>query len=89
MMKTEKLSASTYSLSDFYLTAYLICSGLELVKTNRAESNRVTFILKDSPIRDQLIQEFYSHKARIDPLAYKDSIANLKALVCIQGRTLI
>lgn len=80
-MKNDKLSRDTYSLYDFYLAAYLICSGLDLVKTDRIESNRVVFVLQDSSNRNQLIQDFYSHRARIDPLAYKDTISNLKALI--------
>lgn len=80
-MKNTEPADGAYSLSDFYLAAYLICSGMELLRTDRAKPNRVVFVLADSQQRPGLIQDFYSRKARIDPLAYKDTIANLKSLI--------
>jgi len=74
-------TSNTYSSADFYLTAYLLCSGLELLKAERVGYNRVVFLLKDSPQREQFIQDFYGHRAKVDPLSYKDSISNLKGLI--------
>jgi len=64
MKKTEP-TIDTYSSTDFYSAAYLICSGLELLKTERVGYNRVVFVLRDSPKRAQLIQDFYARKAII------------------------
>ena len=84
-MRKEKMrnaeSLPDYTLSDFYVAAFLICSGLSLVRAERVASNRVAFVLQDSPQRSELIQDFYARRARVDPLEYKGVITNLKALI--------
>ena len=79
-MKTTARNGS-YALSDFYLASYLVCRGLELIRTDPAEGHRVLFVLKDSPNRQQLIQDFFSHRAQVDPLDFKDAIVNLKSMI--------
>ena len=80
-MKNKTLADNTFLLSDFYLTAYLICRGMELLRAEPEGPGRVTFVLKDSPGRPQLIQEFYGHRAKIDPIAYKSVIIDLKSMI--------
>ena len=80
-MKTNDPTTTLFPVSDFYIAAFLICAGLELVRTERVSAGRVVFMLRDKPQRAQMVQDFYSHKSQIDPLAYKDSIVNLKALI--------
>ena len=79
-MKTNDAPAS-YALSDFYLAAYLIAEGLPLLRVDPADGTRVLFVLEDSPRRDSLIQDFYGHRAGVDPLGYKNAIVNLKSLI--------
>ena len=71
----------TYPICDFYVAAFLICSGLNLIRAERVAPNRVIFVLQDSPRRAELIQDFYARRARVDPLEYKGIISNLKALI--------
>ena len=80
-MQNVNDTPTSYSLTDFYLASFLICKGLELIRADRIGPRRMCFVLKDSPLRDKLIQNFYSHKASIDPLEFKDAIMNLKALI--------
>lgn len=84
-MRKEKMRNAQplpdYTLSDFYVAAFLICSGLNLVRAERVAANRVAFVLRDSPQRSELIQDFYARRARVDPLEYKGVITNLKALI--------
>ena len=80
-MKTIPQPTESYPLADFYLAAFLISSGFELLKTERVSPNRVTFVLRDSPRREQLVNDFYANKAQVNPLKYKDAIVNLKALI--------
>ncbi|MHB2025091.1 MAG: DUF5659 domain-containing protein [Elusimicrobiota bacterium] len=80
-MKNDDHAAALFPVSDFYAAAFLICAGLELVRTERVNVRRVVFLLRDKPQRMQMIQDFYAHKSKVDPLAYKDSIVNLKALI--------
>ncbi len=80
-MKSIESTNQSFPLADFYLAAFLISSGLELLKTERFSPSRVTFVLRDSPQREQLIHDFYANKAQVNPLKYKDAIVNLKALI--------
>ena len=49
-MKNDTDTQPTFALSDFYLAAYLICRGMELLKADPTGSNRITFILTDHPV---------------------------------------
>ena len=80
-MKSVEPTENSFSLADFYLAAFLISSGLELIRTERLSPNRVTFVLRDSPRREQFVRDFYSSRAQVNPLKYKDAIVNLKALI--------
>ena len=80
-MKSVEPTENLFSLADFYLAAFLISSGLELIRTERLSPNRVTFVLRDSPRREQFVRDFYSSRAQVNPLKYKDAIVNLKALI--------
>ena len=73
-----------FPVSDFYLAAFLICSGFELAHTSRVGPSRVLFFLRDGTERPQAVNEFYGHKSRVDPLAFKDAIVNLKSLIHAQ-----
>lgn len=80
-MKTNDTSSTGFSASDLYLTAYLITCGLELLTTKSNPTRRLEFVLKDSPTRAQLVQDYYSDKARVNPLKFKNAIVNLKSLI--------
>lgn len=77
MMKN--LSSDVFALSDFYLAAYLLCKGRTLLRTEPGGQNRMRFVLDDSPDRQHMIEDFYAHRAAVDPLAFKDAIVNLKS----------
>lgn len=70
-----------YTSTDFYLTAYLLASGLELLGTRKLTPNKTIFLLKDSLKRETLVQDFFAGRASVNPLAYKDWIQNLKAML--------
>lgn len=80
-MKPEPSADAACELRDFYLTSYLICCGLELLRTEPAGNNRVTFVLRESPQRTRITEDYYGHRAQVDPLAFKDAIVNLKSVI--------
>ncbi len=80
-IKTESPSSDPFTLSDFYLAAYLLCKGKKLLRTEPRGQNRILFVLDDSPDRQMLIEDFYSHRAMVDPLAFKDAVVNLKSFI--------
>jgi len=80
-MKINDAPSADFSATDLYLVAYLITTGLELLTTKSNTSRRLEFVLKDSPTRAQLVQDYYSDKARVNPLKFKNAIVNLKSLI--------
>lgn len=77
----KNIQIKEYHLSDFYLTAYLLCVGMELIGTEKEPSGKVIFILKDIPKRQEIINKYFSNRARVSPLEYKSKIADLKTLL--------
>ncbi len=77
----ENPSTDPFSLSDFYLAAFLLSKGLKLLGTDPNGKNRIHFLLDDSPDRPQLIEDYYAHRAVVDPLSFKDAVVNLKSFL--------
>ena len=80
-MQSHENAPETYPVADFYLAAFLITSGFELLRVELAGENRVLFLLRDTPQRTQVVADFYGRRAVVDPLAFKDAIVNLKSLI--------
>jgi len=70
-----------YTSADFYLTAYLLASGLELLRTEKITPYKTLFILGDVPQREKLIEDYFANRGSINPLAFKDKIQNLKSML--------
>ena len=70
-----------YTTTDFYLTCYLLSSGLRLAGTQKENPRKTIFVLKDSPKRQKLIQDFYAGKAKVNPLVFKNWITDLKTVL--------
>jgi hypothetical protein len=80
-IKEDYVKKQEYSSCEFYLTAYLICAGLKLIRTERQSDKKVNFILNDSPKRPILVEQYFSNRAKVNPLEFKTKIGDLKALI--------
>lgn len=70
-----------FQVTDFYLCAFLLAEEMQFIGTRKEDSKKTIFILKDSPERIKLINDFYGHRALVDPLIYKRWIIDLKSLL--------
>jgi len=70
-----------YESSDFYLVAYLLAKGFELLGTEKIDIHRTLFILRDIPQREKFIKDYYTNKASIDPLVFKEKLQILKSII--------
>ena len=70
----------TYSTKDFYLAAYLIFSGRKLYKTELREK-LTTFIFSQDTIIKNLVGNYYSLTARVEPMAYGNCVRSLKSII--------
>ena len=70
----------TISSQDFYLSAFIIASGVELQSSSRT-NGLTTFTFSDDATTRQLISNYYGLAASINPLAYCNAIRNLKSII--------
>lgn len=72
-------NTKTYSVSDFYLAAFLKAKDLKLVDLER-EGRRVTFIFEDCEDRPTLTKDFYNDgTVRVNPFIH--AIQDLKSII--------
>jgi len=79
-MKIKKLTNQNFETSSFYLSCFLIASGLPLINTKR-ENNKVVWIFENSPDREKLIENFYNGSAQVSAIRLIEIIKRYKALI--------
>ena len=72
---------TTYTSRDFYLSAFLVASGIELQAHRRIKEGLTIFIFQNSNKLEQHVKTYYALEARINPVAYGNSLKNLKAII--------
>ncbi len=70
----------TYTNRDFYLSSYLIAAGIQLKSYHRT-NGITTFEFDNSEKLHNLIQNYYSMTASVEPMAYGAAIKNLKSVI--------
>lgn len=68
--------------SHFYLSAYLLAHGIELIDYDREDQGRVTFSFQDSKELIRLVNEFtFGSQALVDAPTFISAIKRLKSIV--------
>lgn len=80
-MKMKKNAIKFYQTTDLALISVLQLLGYPIQKTERNESGRVTFFIKNDSKLEQIIQDFWSRKLKVEPLAYFESIKATKSRI--------
>ncbi len=70
----------TYTNRDFYLSSYLIATGIQLKSYHRT-NGITTFEFDNSDKLHDLVQEYYSMNASVNAMAYGSAIKNLKSVI--------
>jgi len=70
----------TYSNKDFYLSAFLISEGHELLEYSRS-NGFTTFIFEENNELLEAIRKFHSLSAQTEPVRYGNAIKSLKTLI--------
>ena len=78
MQMEEKMD--TYTNRDFYLSSYIIASGIRL-KSYHKTNGITTFEFYNSEKLQELINAYYSMNASVNAMAYGSAIKNLKSVI--------
>jgi hypothetical protein len=65
---------------DIWLAAFLCQQGIEISGLREAEGQRKLFVFEDTDEYQLLKRDYYWHRGQIDPLRFKKTIRELKAL---------
>ncbi|MFH0734621.1 MAG: DUF5659 domain-containing protein [bacterium] len=71
---------NTYSNKDFYLSAYLVAEGFELIEYSR-ENGFTTFSFENSNELIEAMRKYHSLSAKTEPVKYGNAIKSLKTLI--------
>ena len=66
-----------FDTSELGLAAFLKVSGLE-IKIMFRKGNKTIFSFKDTPERKALVDDYFTGKAKVDPLAFRSTMRDLK-----------
>jgi hypothetical protein len=70
-----------FKSSDLSLIAALQLYGYQVVAMDRSNSEKVVFVIERDEKLSELIQAFWSRSLRVEPLAYFESLKNIKARI--------
>ena len=70
----------TYANKDFYLSAFLISEGHELLKYSRV-NGFTTFVFEETNELLEAMRKFHSLSAQTEPVRYGNAIKSLKTLI--------
>jgi hypothetical protein len=71
---------NTYSNRDFYLAAFLISEGYEILLHFR-DQGFTTFVFRDNDKLREAVRKFHSLSATTEPVRYGHAIKSLKTLI--------
>lgn len=78
-MENEK--NKQFTLSDFYLSAFLKVKNFNLLDVIKSNPQRVIFVFEDKESRKKLVEDFLFGRAKVEPKSYVSVIKELKQLI--------
>lgn len=70
-----------FKSSDLSLVATLQLYGCQIEAMDRSKAEKIVFIIKRDDELDNLIQAFWSRGLSVEPLAYFESLKNIKSRI--------
>lgn len=75
------MNTNIYKTNDFYLASYLLSANVPIIGTTRDSLEKVTFVFQKTDNFEQLIDDFLTFKAKVEPLAFASAQKKLKHLI--------
>ena len=76
-----KIQKDYFKSSDIAVCSYLCCEGYMIEKIERQESGKATFFIEKDDRLDNLINSYFTHQAKADPLVFFNSLKELKVRI--------
>ena len=70
-----------FTLSDFYLSAFLLAKGFQLLDIDKSSPQRALFIFKNREDREKLTEDFLFGRTQVEPKSFVSAIKELKQLL--------
>lgn len=70
-----------FSTTDICLSATLRCFGYAIEAIDRTTPSRATFLIKRDGQLDELIQQYFSHYLKVEPVAFFNALKELKTRI--------
>ena len=77
----KNTSTKTYSTKDFYLAAFLVVQGLEILTLDKTDPRKVLFVFQDLENRESLVEDFLFGKSSVEPKQFVTAIKQIKQLL--------
>ena len=71
----------TYITRDFYMSAYLVASGIDLIAYRKNTEGLTLFIFPNNDKLQQHVNNYFSANAFVHPQKYGNAIRNLKGIL--------
>ncbi len=68
-------------ISDLYVAAFLLASNVELISVNKTDRKRAVFVFNNSEDSENLLADFWSKRASVEPRAFIAAIKEAKELI--------
>ena len=65
---------------DFYLSAFLLTTGYKLIDHSR-KNGMTTFLFESDDKIDNIVADYYSMNATVEPITYSNYVRTLKSIV--------
>ncbi len=72
---------ANFSTSDIKIASYLLSKSISLIGVERPQVRKVIFVFEKSNLITQLIQDYLSDRATVNPRVLFESFSNLKSVI--------
>jgi hypothetical protein len=80
-MTNRNQNPDEFRTSDLYFAAYLQVAGARMIKTDRNDRNKVTFVFDSSVTNiEELKTAWFNRTGRVEALPFSDAVKSLKSI---------
>lgn len=70
-----------FKTTDLNICSYLACFGYYISSTEKDKNNATTFYITRDENLDKLIEQYFSHQAKVDPIIFANNQRSIKSLI--------